>query len=281
MHDYKKKRRCSMRSITTVLYGLWARVSNDDIPSRKTIGFSGGFGSSPAAPITMNVCPFALRQSLANRTSGACMIESFSTYLLGAHFLPVCIILTDNTTSAYGMHNGVRRTYLQHTALYHDLHTVWRNARYLVYRILECGWRLIWVELHLMDLSCMFDLDCEGCHYFTNMFSGLRGEGKEEGVEPPDAYASFCPSPISASSPDARPSLRTRRPTCPGAPGGLRGEKGKVPAGGRQGGMTSRCGETWPERWHGLHAAALAINRHDFTDDHHLPPFPPTQQKSR
>jgi len=27
------------------------------LPSRNTIGFVGGFGSSPSAPMTMNVCP--------------------------------------------------------------------------------------------------------------------------------------------------------------------------------------------------------------------------------
>ena len=149
-----------------------------DIPSRKTIGFSGGFGNSPAAPMTINVCPYAVCQSRVDRAYRAYTIESLSTYLLGAHFLPICVILTVDNASAYKAFSRARRTYLQYTTLDHDFHTVWWNARYLVYRILEHGWGLIGIELYFVDLSSMLDLHCERCHYFTNMFSGLSGEGE-------------------------------------------------------------------------------------------------------
>jgi hypothetical protein len=38
---------------------LWFRLREREVykPSRKTIGFDGGLGRSPAAPMTMKVCP--------------------------------------------------------------------------------------------------------------------------------------------------------------------------------------------------------------------------------
>lgn len=155
--------------------------------------------------------------------------SSLRTYLFGAHFLPICIILAKSNTSSYMM-LGHKKTHLQHSSLYHDLHTVWRNPRYLIYRILEHGWGLIGIELDVVDLSGVLNLHSERRHYLLSRVEQSEERGEEEGTKPPFVFAKFCVLPGRASHITHASSHVPPEPRA-----GSGGEKGKVPADGRPG----------------------------------------------
>ena len=57
-----------------------------------------------------------------------------------------------------------REAYLQHAALDHDLHALWRNTGNLVDRILEDRGGLIGIQLHLVHFASVFDLHSKRGH---------------------------------------------------------------------------------------------------------------------
>lgn len=129
----------------------------DDKPSRKTIGFSGGFGSSPAAPMIMKVWP------LNAKSSDCHPAISNWTYWLWSYFFPWWIILKAMVIRRFPSALS-RERHLQDTTLDHDLHTFYWDSSHLINNTFEHSRGEIGVKLNIMRLSSMFDVHRDGGH---------------------------------------------------------------------------------------------------------------------
>jgi hypothetical protein len=64
-------------------------------------------------------------------------------------------------------------THLQYTSFDHNLHPIGGYASGAVYGILEDGGWKIGVELDVVGLSCVFDMDGDGCHSWMIEFRAV------------------------------------------------------------------------------------------------------------